>query len=128
MHHMVEHVLAQSNPDPMSGLAAGLFIMVGLAVAMTLYVLPTAIAVLRRVPNAGSVAVVNILLGWSFVGWAVALAMAFRSVPAPVVGGPPPQGARPAPHLPIAREYPVPPSPDSVPEPPGDGGPPATSG
>ncbi len=32
-------------------------------------------------PNAGSVAVITLLLGWTLVGWAVAIAMAVRSVP-----------------------------------------------
>jgi hypothetical protein len=35
----------------------------------------------RRNPNAGAVTVINILLGWSVIGWVVALAMACRSVP-----------------------------------------------
>ncbi len=49
------------------------------------YFLPTIIAVVRHVPNVGSVLVVNLLLGWTLVGWVVALAMAARSVPvAPV--------------------------------------------
>jgi hypothetical protein len=30
----------------------------------------------------GSVVVINIFLGWTFIGWVVALAMAARSVPA----------------------------------------------
>ena len=44
------------------------------------YFLPTLIAVMRQVPNTGSVVVINLLLGWTFVGWAVSLAMAARSV------------------------------------------------
>jgi hypothetical protein len=43
------------------------------------YFLPTMVARSRRVPNQGSVAVINTLLGWTFVGWVVALAMAARS-------------------------------------------------
>jgi hypothetical protein len=31
------------------------------------------------VPNLGSVAVINTFLGWTFIGWVVALAMAARS-------------------------------------------------
>jgi Superinfection immunity protein len=33
-------------------------------------------------PNTGSVVVVNVLLGWTIVGWVVALAIALRD-PAP---------------------------------------------
>lgn len=51
-----------------------------IAVCAALYVLPLIIGCLRRVPDVGAVAVINILLGWTLVGWAVALAMALRSV------------------------------------------------
>ena len=50
-----------------------------LAVCAALYVLPLLIGCFRRVPDVGAVAVINILLGWTLVGWAVALAMAVRS-------------------------------------------------
>jgi len=45
------------------------------------YFLPTIVAVYRKVPNQGSVAVINVFLGWTLIGWVVALAMAARSVP-----------------------------------------------
>jgi hypothetical protein len=52
-----------------------LFVIVGIGV----YFLPTAVAITRKVPNQGSVMVVNFFLGWTFVGWVVALAMACRT-------------------------------------------------
>jgi hypothetical protein len=45
------------------------------------YWIPTVVAGTRHVPNLGSVFVINLLAGWTFVGWVVALAMAARSVP-----------------------------------------------
>jgi hypothetical protein len=45
------------------------------------YLMPTIIASVRGVPNLGSVIVVNLFLGWTLVGWVVALAMAARSAP-----------------------------------------------
>lgn len=48
-------------------------------VLAVLYLIPTLVAAGRKVPNIGSVAVVNILLGWTLIGWVVALAMAARS-------------------------------------------------
>lgn len=48
---------------------------------VALYMLPTIVAYKRLVPNFGSIAVINVLLGWTLVGWAVALAMAVRTVP-----------------------------------------------
>ena len=63
-------------------------------VVVCLYFLPTIIAMARKVPNTGSVVVVNLLLGWTIIGWVVALAMAARasvksnSAQAPEMGRP----------------------------------------
>jgi Superinfection immunity protein len=54
-------------------------------VLLGIYLIPLIVALIRSVPNTGSVAVINILLGWTLVGWAVALAMACRSHPQPVI-------------------------------------------
>jgi hypothetical protein len=43
------------------------------------YWIPTIVAWVRHVPNAGSVTIINGFLGWTLVGWIVALAMACRS-------------------------------------------------
>src|SRR5437879_6057432 len=45
------------------------------------YWAPTVTAVERKVQGIGQVVVVNLFLGWTFVGWVVALVMAFRHVP-----------------------------------------------
>ncbi|MGW1763582.1 superinfection immunity protein [Streptomyces sp. NPDC002073] len=50
-----------------------------LLVLVLLYFIPAVIAFARSVPNRGSVLVVNLFLGWSLIGWVVALAMAARS-------------------------------------------------
>jgi hypothetical protein len=44
-----------------------------------IYFLPTIVAIARKVTNQGSVAVINFFLGWTLVGWVVALAMACRT-------------------------------------------------
>ncbi|CAB3922614.1 superinfection immunity protein [Achromobacter deleyi] len=46
-----------------------------------LYVLPLIEAKLRRRTNFASIAIVNIFLGWTFIGWVVALAWACSSKP-----------------------------------------------
>jgi hypothetical protein len=51
------------------------------SVSLALYLLPCLIGCARRAPDMGAVAVINILLGWTMIGWVVALAMAFRSAP-----------------------------------------------
>jgi hypothetical protein len=40
------------------------------------YFVPSIVAVARKMPNKGSTIVVNLFLGWTFIGWVVALAMA----------------------------------------------------
>ena len=44
------------------------------------YLLPVLIGYARHVADIGAVAVINILLGWTLIGWVAALAMALRSV------------------------------------------------
>lgn len=41
-----------------------------------LYMLPFLVAAVRGHHQVGSIAVINFLLGWTFLGWVVALAMA----------------------------------------------------
>jgi hypothetical protein len=40
------------------------------------YMLPWAIAATRGKSNSGAIAVLNLLLGWTFIGWIIALVMA----------------------------------------------------
>ena len=51
-----------------------------LIVALLCFVL-TVMAVLRHVPTMRSAVAINLLLGWTFIGWVIALAMAARSRP-----------------------------------------------
>jgi hypothetical protein len=50
--------------------------MLTLALAMVLYLLPTALALHRNCEHIGWIAVLNILTGWTGVGWVVALGWA----------------------------------------------------
>jgi hypothetical protein len=45
-----------------------------------MYLLPVLIGWARHVPDIGMIAVIDILLGWTFLGWVLALALALRSV------------------------------------------------
>jgi hypothetical protein len=80
-----------------SSLLAIAVITVMTAGSLALYLLPLLIGLARRIPDLGPLAVVNVLLGWTLLGWAAALAMALRSArPAPpavqvVQNFPPPQ-------------------------------------
>lgn len=70
-------VLAQSGSD--AGGALG----IGILFIAAMYFIPTIVGAIRKVPNIGSVIVINLFLGWTLIGWVVALAMAARSVPPP---------------------------------------------
>jgi hypothetical protein len=66
-------------------LLAGFYLHVsgpGALIVFALYFVPSIVAVARKVPNTGSIIVIDVFLGWTFIGWVVALAMACRTVPA----------------------------------------------
>jgi len=46
--------------------------------ALPLYFLPVIIAYLRAVPDRARVAAINVFLGWTYLGWVAALALAIR--------------------------------------------------
>lgn len=52
-------------------------------IVLAVYFLPSVVAVARKVRHQGSVVVVNLFLGWTFIGWVVALAMACRTSQVP---------------------------------------------
>jgi len=53
----------------------------GIIIIGGLYFLPSIIAATRKVVNVGSVVAINLLLGWTLIGWVIALAMALRTNP-----------------------------------------------
>ena len=57
-----------------------IMLLVMLLVSTIIYFIPTIVAGSRNVQNTGSVFVINLFLGWTLVGWVVALAMAVRTV------------------------------------------------
>lgn len=57
----------------------------GIVFVPLMYMLPTIEAKLKRHPNIVSIALVNLFLGWSLIGWVVALVWAFKKQePVPV--------------------------------------------
>ncbi|AWY03854.1 membrane protein [Gordonia phage Nedarya] len=67
--------------------------LVVLAFFGVLYVVPTLVATIRQSRNTGSIAVVNLLLGWTILGWVGALAWAVAEGAKPAVP-PSPEGQR----------------------------------
>jgi Superinfection immunity protein len=63
------------------GSALGFLLIVLLAVSAAMfYFLPSFVAMARGHQNGTAILVLNLLLGWSFVGWVVALVWAFTQV------------------------------------------------
>ena len=56
-----------------SSVAAPFFLIIGSLVGLVVYFLPTLVAVNRRHRNAMAIAMLNLFLGWSVVGWVVSL-------------------------------------------------------
>jgi len=69
-------LIVSSGTSASPGLAAVVGAVV--VVALPLYFLPVIIAYLRPAPDRASVVIVSILLGWTYVGWVIALALAVR--------------------------------------------------
>ena len=69
-------ILATATTQSGGSYALGLLLWAALIIG---YFIPTIVAWTRHVPHRGSVTIVNVFLGWTIVGWVVALAMACRS-------------------------------------------------
>jgi Superinfection immunity protein len=67
-------VRATTAKPPGFAIAAGAVI----AGALPLYFLPLIIGYLRAAPDRASMAVINVFLGWTYIGWVAALALAVR--------------------------------------------------
>ena len=66
-----------------------LIVLIGIVVGLAFYFIPSIVAFRRRHVNRMSIFLVNFLLGWSLVGWVIALVWAFKE---PEVGNYPPRG------------------------------------
>lgn len=110
-----------------AGIGIGITLM--FVLGLLVYFIPSIVAERRSVPNAGSVLVINIFLGWTLIGWIVALALASRSQPAGYpphagyvpwqAGGYPPGGYQPYAPYPPGGQAPMPGQPWMQPPPPG---------
>lgn len=59
--------------DPNAGMAL-------LLVLVAIYFLPTIVAMSRRHHQVGAIVVINLFLGWTLIGWVVALAWSVSSL------------------------------------------------
>jgi hypothetical protein len=103
--------------DAIGSLIAGLIFTIGLTLLALLYFLPTIVVLMRHAHDVtGVVIVLNLLLGWTFLGWVASLAMAFSGSSSqraiPQSGYPQPYAYPPVP--PVQAHYPVIPNPNGV--------------
>jgi T4 superinfection immunity protein len=70
----------QKIPDPATPWAAIAVVAIVIIVAPLLYFLPGIIAFRRHHHNAVAILVFNLLLGWTFLGWVIALVWALTAV------------------------------------------------
>jgi len=56
-----------------------LLILLAVVISLTLYFLPTLVAATRRHNNTIAICVLNLFLGWTFLGWVASLVWACTS-------------------------------------------------
>jgi hypothetical protein len=76
------------------------------AVLSFFYFLPWAVAATRQKSNTLAIALVNLLLGWTFVGWVAALVMACMAEPPSITATAIAYAAAPLPSVPAPGWYP----------------------
>ena len=60
----------------MDAVGIGFFLLIGFAIAASIYLIPSIIAIRSDHPNKTAIVVLNILAGWTFIVWVVALVWA----------------------------------------------------
>jgi uncharacterized membrane protein len=63
-----------------ASLAGGFGVLLVVLIGLAAYFAPTIVAFARQHHQANTVLVINLFLGWTFIGWVVALAMAVGAV------------------------------------------------
>jgi hypothetical protein len=51
---------------------------IGLILLIIIYFVPAIVAIIRHTRNVTGILLLNILVGWTFVGWIIALVWSFR--------------------------------------------------
>jgi hypothetical protein len=76
-----ESMIIAASISSGGGFTGSIIFFVSVLVGFAAYWVPTIVAVVRQVPSKGSIIVINFFLGWTIIGWVVALAMAVRTRP-----------------------------------------------
>jgi hypothetical protein len=73
---LLSAVIYSADPETRTGIFGMMVVFAFLTFSAFVYFLPTLVAVLNRHLNTMAIIVLNILLGWTFLGWVVALVWA----------------------------------------------------
>lgn len=76
----IGYFVTNSTGEQIRTVATALGMIVAGVVVAVLYALPSGIAIARNHQQVGPIMIVNILLGFTYVGWVVALAMSVSEV------------------------------------------------
>jgi hypothetical protein len=71
-------ILAQS--DAVGGAATAIGVLIGILIAIAAYFIPTTIAAFRGHHNTMAIFGLNLLLGWTFIGWVASLIWSLTAV------------------------------------------------
>lgn len=71
-------ILAQS--DAAGGAATAIGVLIGVLIVIAAYFIPTAIATFRGHHNVLAIFGLNLLLGWTFIGWVASLVWSLTAV------------------------------------------------
>jgi hypothetical protein len=78
-------MIASTGATAAAGAALSLGFLILVAIGLLSYFIPTIIAVLRKHSQLVPIIAVNVLLGWSVLGWIAALVWSLTSDKAPVI-------------------------------------------
>lgn len=70
--------------DDFGGIILILASIIGIAVGLAIYFIPAIIGFKKNQPNKVSILLLNLFLGWSLIGWVIALVWATKNDTAPV--------------------------------------------
>ena len=68
-------------PSPAGAAVGVIFLFLFGSLGLIAYCVPLIVAAARHSPNTSQVAVIDLLLGWTVIGWVIALAMALKPLP-----------------------------------------------
>jgi T4 superinfection immunity protein len=79
--NLVHTIATYSSPSAGGNAAAGGVLLLLLGLGLAVWLIPGFIASVRHHHNQGAIWCLTIFLGWTFVGWVIALVWAFTNPP-----------------------------------------------